>query len=64
MLGAADGNRMTSRALRAGLAADAGRIGPAVDDRDWERLLVGLERDGLIHRSGGFIGLGTATIGA
>jgi len=63
MLGAADGNRMTSRALRAGLAADAGRIGPAVDDRDWERLLAGLERDGLIHRSGGFIGLGTATIG-
>jgi A/G-specific adenine glycosylase len=39
------------------------RIGAAVDDQRWERILAGLERDGLLHRRTGTVALGAATIG-
>jgi len=48
--------------LRGTLAADAGRIGPVLDDRGWERVIGALERDGLVHRSPGKVALGAATI--
>jgi A/G-specific adenine glycosylase len=49
--------------LRARLAADHGRIGAALEGSAWERVLAGLERDGLAHRHGGEVRLGAATIG-
>jgi len=47
------------------LAESAARsgIGPAVDDDRWERIVAGLEHDGLVHRSRGRLRLGAATIG-
>jgi A/G-specific adenine glycosylase len=33
-------------------------IGPALDEAAFERLIAGLERDGLVHRSGGRVRLG------
>ncbi|MCA1587469.1 MAG: A/G-specific adenine glycosylase [Chloroflexi bacterium] len=58
------GRELKEPALRRALAADAARIGPALDDPRWERLLGGLQRGGLVHRSPGMIGLGAATIRA
>jgi A/G-specific adenine glycosylase len=63
-LSGADGHAIAEPALRAGLAAGADRIGPALDDGRWERVMDGLERDGLAHRHGGLVRLGAATIGA
>jgi len=48
--------------LRRRLDADA-RIGPALDETGWSRVLAALERDGLVHRAGGSARLGAATIG-
>lgn len=47
------------------LAAGAARtdLGPALDDDRWERIVTGLEHDGLVHRSRGRLRLGAATIG-
>jgi A/G-specific adenine glycosylase len=39
------------------------RIGAALDDDRWERIVAGLERDGLVHRRGRRLALGEATIG-
>jgi A/G-specific adenine glycosylase len=39
------------------------RIGAALDDDRWERIVAGLERDRLVHRRGGRLALGEATIG-
>lgn len=39
-------------------------VGPALDSQHWNRVLSGLERDGLIHRAEGVVRLGAATIGA
>ena len=64
LLAATSPNERDERALRADLATDARRIGPALDPSSWERVIAGLERDGLAHRSGGFVRLGAATIGA
>jgi A/G-specific adenine glycosylase len=50
------------RKLRRGLEADAERIGPPPHGERWERILDGLERDGIVHRSNGVVGLGAATI--
>ena len=58
------GRELAEPALRAALAAESPRVGSAVDDARWERLLSGLQRSGLVHRSPGLIGLGAATIGA
>jgi A/G-specific adenine glycosylase len=52
------------RLLLEGLGADARRIGPALDAAGWDRVITGLERDGLVHRSEGFVRLGAATIGS
>ncbi len=51
-------------ALRAGLAAETEHVGPVLDTPRWERVMAGLERDGLLHRSDGFVRLGAATIDA
>ena len=50
--------------LRADLARDARRIGPALDGAGWARIVETLERDGLAHRAGGIVRLGAATIGS
>lgn len=58
--------RALSRSAAHALAsAELQRVtdGAAADER-WERILAGLERDGLVHRSGGVVRLGAATIGA
>ncbi|HJP70416.1 MAG TPA: A/G-specific adenine glycosylase [Candidatus Limnocylindria bacterium] len=44
-------------------AAARERVGASVDGERWERILAGLERDGLLHRRGGTVALGAATIG-
>jgi len=64
LLSSADGHSLTEPALRWGLAADIDRIGPELEASAWERVVSGLERDGLVHRSDGRVSLGTATIGA
>ena len=56
--------RSMSAALRAVIAADAGRIGSVLDGEGWERIITALEADGLVHRSRGAVRLGLATIGA
>src|SRR5687768_3548830 len=57
-------HELAEAASRQGLDDAVERIGPALDDAGWERIVAGLERDGLIHRSGGRLRLGAATIGA
>ena len=57
--GPADGRRRRSRRARTGRE----RVGPALDDAGWERVVIGLERDGLAHRRRGDLRLGAATIG-
>jgi len=56
------GHRLPAATARERLDHDATRIGPALDDRGWEQVVVGLERDGLVHRAGGELRLGAATI--
>ena len=63
-LSAARGHSLREREARRILDRDAERIGPPVDDAAWSRILAGLERDGLAHRSRGRLRLGVATIGA
>lgn len=63
LLTGARGHTLDRAILRASLDADAGRIGPTLDESGWDRVLAGLERDGLVHRSGGSVRLGAATIG-
>ena len=62
LLSTADGHALEERSLRGGLARDARRIGPALDDGGWERVVDGLARDRLAHRSGPIVRLGAATI--
>jgi hypothetical protein len=64
LLSGARRHALDERALHAGIAADAGLIGPVLDDPGWERVLGGLEADGLVHRVRGRVRLGAATIGA
>jgi A/G-specific adenine glycosylase len=54
LLGASPAHRLDEAQLRSAIDAD--------DDR-WERVVRGLERDRLVHRSPDGIGLGAATIG-
>lgn len=63
-LSASNGHVLPERRLRRDLAAAGRRIGPALDQAGWARVMSGLERDGLAHRSGGMVRLGAATIGA
>ena len=61
-LSAAPGHRLSARRARTLLERSSERIGPALDDAGWERVVAGLERDGLVHRSRGGVALGAATI--
>jgi len=63
LLSSVDGHAIGEPDLRSDLAADLDRIGPELDAGAWERVISGLERDGLVHRSGGRVRLGAATIG-
>jgi hypothetical protein len=63
LLSSAHGHAMGVRSLRASLERGAERIGPVLEDVAWKRVLTSLERDGLVHRSGGSVRLGAATIG-
>ncbi len=63
-LSAVPEREMSESVARERLAAGAKRIGPELGDGDWERVLAGLERDGLLHRSAGRLRLGAATIGS
>jgi A/G-specific adenine glycosylase len=51
---------LPARRLRAGLGRETARIGPSLDAAGWRRVLDGLERDGLAHRSGDRVRLGAA----
>jgi A/G-specific adenine glycosylase len=62
-LSAAPRHRIAEAAAREELAGAVSGIGPALDDAGWERVLAGLERDGLAHRRRGDVRLGAATIG-
>lgn len=58
------GHRLPIAAIRARLEQVAERIGPALDEPSWERVIAGLERDRLVHRADGELRLGAGTIGA
>jgi A/G-specific adenine glycosylase len=62
-LAAARGHSLGERVARRLLDRDADRIGARLDDAAWTRIVTGLERDGLAHRSRGRLRLGVATIG-
>lgn len=49
--------------LRRHIASDALQLGPPPDEATWRRVVAGLERDRLVHRAGGLVRLGAATIG-
>jgi A/G-specific adenine glycosylase len=58
------GHASAEAPLRRALAGDVERIGSERDRANWERVMSGLERDGLAHRSDGVVRLGAATIGS
>ena len=58
LLAVANGHAREERTLLGDLAGEAGRIGPALDEGGWERVLTALERDRLVERSGGQVRLG------
>lgn len=62
LLATAPGRRLTEDEVRTRLAADAARIGSALDDAGWERVIAALDRDGLVTRGSGVAVLGAATI--
>ncbi len=63
LLAAAVGHELSEASCRAELAAGEPRVGPRLDASSWLKILAGLERDELVHRSGGMLRLGAATIG-
>jgi A/G-specific adenine glycosylase len=56
-------HRLPIAAIRVRLELGADRIGPALDESSWERVIAGLERDRLVHRVDGELRLGAGTIG-
>jgi A/G-specific adenine glycosylase len=64
LLAGSAGHASPETRLRRALASDAERIGAELDRPSWERVIGGLERDGLAHRSNGVVRLGAATIGS
>jgi A/G-specific adenine glycosylase len=64
LLAGLEGHASGETPLRRALANDVERIGSELDGPDWERVMGGLERDGLAHRSKGVVRLGAATIGS
>jgi len=61
-LAAARGHSLGEGVARRLLERDEDRIGARLDDAGWARVVTGLERDGLAHRSRGRLRLGMATI--
>ena len=57
-LSATPGHSLREREAREMLERDAASLGPPLDDARWTRILAGLERDGLAHRSRGRLRLG------
>jgi A/G-specific adenine glycosylase len=64
LLAGSAGHASAETPLRRALASDVERIGAELDGPSWERVIWGLERDGLAHRSNGVVWLGAATIGS
>jgi A/G-specific adenine glycosylase len=64
LLGAGSGHAVAEGELRARVAAEAATLGTRPGPAAWSRILDGLERDGLVHRAGGLVRLGAATIEA
>ena len=56
-----DGHALPVKELRRRTADE--RVGPALDDGGWDRILAALEVDGLVQRGRGVVRLGAATIG-
>lgn len=56
------GRQLGERALRGALDAESASTGGVLEDDRWDRLLSTLERDGLVNRRPGIVGLGAATI--
>ena len=54
--------RLDEVALRRALDAEAASTGGALEDGRWELVLAALQRDGLVNRRLGMVGLGEATI--
>ena len=61
-LAASHGRAATEQRVRRLLASRAASIGPPLDTRGWNRIVAGLEQDGLAHRRAGRLQLGAATI--
>jgi A/G-specific adenine glycosylase len=64
LLGAGPGHALPEEELHARIAADATALGTRPGAAAWSRIMGGLERDGLVHRAGGLVRLGAATIEA
>jgi A/G-specific adenine glycosylase len=62
LLTTSNDHAMPLRSLRTRLASEETALGHAPDDARWRGIVAALERDGLIHRVGGEVRLGTATI--
>jgi A/G-specific adenine glycosylase len=63
LLAARLGSGQAEGELRHGVEADV-TVGAGLDDERWRRVLDALADDGLVHRVGGVVRLGAATIGA
>ncbi len=55
-------HRVPLDVLRERVSSHADRVGPPPDEATWRRIVAGLERDRLVHRAGGEVRLGEATI--
>jgi len=56
-------HRLREAEARAALLGDRARVGGPLDDGEWELLVAALEREGLLHRVDGHLGLGGTTAG-
>lgn len=63
VLAASPSRALPAEELRRHVGSDAAHLGPPPDDATWRRVVSGLERDRLVHRAGGLVRLGAATIG-
>ena len=62
LLAAARGHALGETELRARVVSEGPRVGSALDDAGWERVVRALHRDGLVHLGPGVVRLGAATI--
>jgi A/G-specific adenine glycosylase len=63
ILAASPSRALPAEDLRRHVGSDATHLGPPPDEATWRRVVAGLERDRLVHRAGGLVRLGAATIG-